>query len=421
MKKKFNRILVSVLVILLLVPSMGQGNSVIAEEEAGEFVAPLKDAYRDYFHIGAAIAPEQQTGEHSEHLAKHYNMLTAENIMKPDAIQPQEGNFTFDRADAMIEFAKENDMDVRFHTLVWHNQTANWVFQDKDGNPMVVDGEIADPDNHEENKQLLLDRIENHIRTVVERYAHDIDSWDVLNEAIEGNGYRESDYYIMTGDEFIHHAFRVAGDELAKQGASGKLYYNDYETQDRRKSQLIYEMAEEMIELGIPIDGIGHQAHMSLSWPSVDDLVDSIERMASLGLDNQITELDMSIYTSDHQETYGEYENIPDEVFEEQAERYDDLFTALRDLSDDVSSVVFWGIGDDHTWLHDFPVQGRLNAPFVFDHELQVKPAYWAITDHYDGTPLPKTATNQANYLVLGFGLLLIGVTGAYVYKKRRA
>src|SRR5690625_2740286 len=141
MTKKFNRILVSVLVILLLVPSMGQGNSVIAEEEAGEFVAPLKDAYRDYFHIGAAIAPEQQTGEHSEHLAKHYNMLTAENIMKPDAIQPQEGNFTFDRADAMIEFAKENDMDVRFHTLVWHNQTANWVFQDKDGNPMVVDGE----------------------------------------------------------------------------------------------------------------------------------------------------------------------------------------------------------------------------------------------------------------------------------------
>src|SRR5690625_2119338 len=125
-------------------------------------------------------------------------------------------------------------------------------------------------------------------------------------------------------------------------------------------------MAEEMIELGIPIDGIGHQAHMSLSWPSVDDLVDSIERMASLGLDNQITELDMSIYTSDHQESYGEYENIPDEVFEEQAERYDDLFTALRDLSDDVSSVVFWGIGDDHTWLHDLDRKStRLNSSHV--------------------------------------------------------
>lgn len=386
-----------------------------------EDIVPLKDAYADYFHIGAAIFPAQQTGLHGEMLAKHYNMITAENIMKPESIQPSEGNFNWAQSDAMIEFAKEHDMDVRFHTLVWHSQTAGWVFRDKDGNPMVVDGEIVDPDNHEENKQLLLDRIETHIRAVVERYAHDIDSWDVLNEAIEGGGYRKSDYFVMTGTDFIHHAFQTTRDELDKQGAKGKLYYNDYESQDPNKSRLIYEMAEEMIELGVPIDGIGHQAHMSLSWPSIDHLVASIEKMASLGLDNQITELDMSLYTSDHQASFETYDNIPEDILEKQVERYDALFTALRDLSDDISSVVFWGIGDDHTWLHDFPVKGRLNAPFVFDHNLQAKESYHAITDHYDESLyLPKTATNQMNYLLFGAGFLVIGFAGLTIYNKRK-
>lgn len=382
-----------------------------------EDIIPLKDAYADYFDIGAAIYPAQQTGLHGELLVKHYNMITAENIMKPEAIQPVEGQFNFAQSDAMIEFAKENDIKVRFHTLVWHSQTPDWFFRDADGNPMVVDGEVADPDNYEANKQLLLDRVETHIRTVVERYAHDIDSWDVVNEAVEGNSYRKSDYYIMTGTDFIHQAFQITRDELDKQGAKGKLYYNDFETQDPGRSRFIHDMAAEMIELGIPIDGIGHQTHMTNSWPSIDDLVASIERMASLGLDNQITELDMSIYTSDHQESYGTYDNIPDDVLAVQTERYRDLFEALRELSDNISSAVFWGIGDDHTWLHDFPVKGRLNAPFVFDHELQAKDSYWAITEHY--TPLPKTATSLYNYLLIGSGLIIIGL-GYFTYQQRR-
>lgn len=382
-----------------------------------EDIIPLKDAYADYFDIGAAIYPAQQTGLHGELLVKHYNMITAENIMKPEAIQPVEGQFNFAQSDAMIEFAKENDIKVRFHTLVWHSQTPGWFFNDAEGNPMVVDGEVADPDNYETNKQLLLDRMETHIRTVVERYAHDIDSWDVLNEAIEGGGYRKSEYFIMTGTDFIHEAFRITRDELDKQGATGKLYYNDYETQDRTKSVLIRDMASEMIELGIPIDGIGHQAHVSNSWPSIDLMIESIERMASIGLDNQITELDMSIYTSDLQESYGTYDNIPEDVFATQTERYRDLFEALRDNSEHISSVVFWGIGDDHTWLHDFPVKGRLNAPFVFDHELQAKDSYYAITEHY--TPLPSTSTSIYNYLLIGGSLVLIAF-GYFTYQQKR-
>lgn len=347
-----------------------------------EDIMPVKTGYEDYFHIGAAITPQQQSGQHGDLLAQHYNMIVAENIMKPDAIQPQEGQFNFDVADAMIAFAKENDMDVRFHTLVWHNQTADWMFNDANGNPMVVDGEIQDPDNQEANKQLLLDRMETHIRTVVERYAHDIDSWDVVNEVIQGNGYRESIYYLMTGNTFIHEAFRITRDELDRQGADGKIYYNDYVTHDPGKRDLIYDMIVEMIENDIPIDGMGHQTHIGLRDPSIALIIESIEKFASLGLDNQITELDVSIYTSDLQETYGTYDNIPPEILYEQALRYGELFEAFREHSDDISSVVFWGIGDDHTWLHDFPTQGRLNAPFIFDENLEAKWSYWSVMDH---------------------------------------
>ena len=419
--KRLNRLFRRMMLSFILLFFVSGGRALLAKEsEAVEDLPALKHAYADYFHIGAAVAPYQLIGPHADLLKKHYNMIVAENIMKPEALQPVEGQFHFEEADKMIEFAKEHDMEVRFHTLVWHNQTPAWFFQDKNGEPMVVDGEIADPDNYEANRTLLLDRMETHIREVVRRYAHDIDSWDVVNEAIEGNGYRQSDYYIMTGSDFIHEAFRITADELEKQGATAKLYYNDYETQNPRKRDLIYEMVKEMMEKDIPIDGIGHQAHMTLIHPPVELLVESIEKMASLGLDNQITELDMSIYTFDGQQSYGSYENIPEDVLETQAERYEEVFQALRDLSDSVSSVVFWGISDDHTWLHDFPTRGRVNAPFVFDHQLKAKSGYYAITEHYDEKSLPKTATNQSRNLWLGSGLLLVGAGYLIFQRKRR-
>jgi len=349
------------------------------EQQSQELLPSVEEAYRDYFFIGAAITPQQQSGRHGDVLKEHYNMIVAENIMKLDAIQPVEGAFNFEVADQMIEKAKANGMMVRFHTLVWHSQTADWMFKDKNGEPMVVDGEVKDPDHYEENRQLLLDRIETHIRTVVSRYAHDIDSWDVVNEVIEGNGYRNSIYYIMTGDAFIRHAFQVTRDELNKHGAKGKLYYNDYGTDDPKKRELIYDMVEDMIDKGIPIDGIGHQTHISINHPNPDLIRASIEKFSELGLDNQITELDVSIYHSDQQAGYGDYRNIPNQILYDQAIRYRELFDLFISLSDDISCVVFWGIGDDHTWLDNFPVPGRKNAPFIFDRELQAKLSYYSI------------------------------------------
>ncbi|MBU9721780.1 MULTISPECIES: endo-1,4-beta-xylanase [Bacillaceae] len=352
-----------------------------------EDIPELREVFADYFDIGAAIERDQMFGRHGEMLKKHYNMLVAENVMKPEAIQPEEGQFSWSRADAMLDFAEENGMKTRFHTLVWHSQSPNWMFEDAEGNPMVVNGEVTDPDNIEANKQLLLDRIEDHIVAVVGRYHDRIDSWDVVNEVIvahEDDGYRRSEYYLITGTDFIRHAFEITKRELETHNASGKLYYNDYSTHSPQKRDYIFDMIHELdlVEDGL-IDGIGHQTHINIEYPPMEQITDSIEMFGEIGLDNEITELDVSIYTNDNQ-NYDGFDNIPDEVFETQADRYEDLFNEFRRLEDYISSVVFWGIGDDHTWLHDFPVSGRTNAPFVFDHNLQSKPAYWAIIEGYE-------------------------------------
>lgn len=302
-------------------------------------------------------------------------MLVAENAMKPDAIQPREGIFQWTKADRIVKFAKENGMEVRFHTLVWHNQTPGWFFIDADGNPMA---EETDPEKREANKKLLLERLETHIRTIVGRYKDDIRSWDVVNEVIEPSdpgGMRNSLWYRITGTEYIETAFRAARDA---GGPDLKLYINDYGTDDPVKRDRLYELVKEMLDNGVPIDGVGHQTHINIHWPPVEQIIKSMEKFAELGLDNIITELDMSIYAWNDRSDYGD--DIPNHVMEKQAQRYNELFEALRNNKETVSAVLFWGISDRHTWLHSFPVR-RTDAPLPFDKNMHAKPAYWGIVD----------------------------------------
>ncbi|ADU28823.1 endo-1,4-beta-xylanase [Evansella cellulosilytica] len=351
-----------------------------------EDIAPLKDVFADHFDIGAAVEPRHTAGQHGKMLEKHYNMLVAENIMKPESIQPTEGEFNWVNADAMFDYAEENGLKVRFHTLVWHSQSPSWMFLDANGDPMVVDGVVADPDNLEANKALLLQRIEDHVHAVVGRYGDRVDSWDVVNEVIvptEEDGFRKSEYYLITGTEFIHKAFEATAEALAALGddvhPNAKLYYNDYNTHNPQKREFIYEMVKEMQNEGIPIDGIGHQTHLNIN-SSIELVIASIERFTELGLDNQITELDISIYTGNN-EAFFSYADIPASKHEEVAMAYGELFKQLRGVSDQVSSVVFWGIADDHTWLHGRGVANRVDAPFVFDQDLKAKEAYYTVID----------------------------------------
>lgn len=338
-------------------------------------IPSLAEVYKDYFPIGAAIEPYQTSGLTADLLKKQVNLLVAENAMKPASIQPTEGDFHWDQVDQIVNFAKENGMAVRFHTLVWHNQTPDWFFQDAEGKPMVDE---TDPKKREANKKLLLKRLDTHIRTIVGRYKNDIKSWDVVNEVVEPadpDGMRNSLWYQLTGTDYIETAFRAAREAV---GPDIKLYINDYGTDDPIKRDRLYELVKEMLAKGVPIDGIGHQTHINVQSPSVDAIVASLQKFKELGLDNLITELDMSLYAWNDRSDYGA--EVPAAVLAKQADRYRELFDALKANKGLVSGVIFWGISDDHTWLSTFPV-ARTEAPLLFDKNYQAKPAFWAVAD----------------------------------------
>lgn len=321
----------------------------------------------DYFPIGAAIEPFQLDSErHVQLLTRHFNAIVAENVMKPGPLQPSEGQFNWGPADRLVQFAQAHDMRMRGHTLVWHNQNPDWLFQDADGNPLQPTPE---------HKALLLQRLEQHIRAVMGRYAGFIRDWDVVNEVVDPNQpdcMRRSPWYAITGTDYIKTAFRVAR-EVAPDA---RLYINDFSTTEPRKRQCIYDLVRELRAQGVPIDGIGHQMHINIASPSGAEIEQTIQLFADLGLDNQITELDMSLYTND----FDRYTTIPEDLLIRQGYRYKEVFDAFRNQHEHISLVTFWGIADDHTWLKSYPIE-RLDLPLLFDEQQQAKPAYWGVVD----------------------------------------
>ncbi|MBM7841349.1 endo-1,4-beta-xylanase [Alkalihalobacillus xiaoxiensis] len=345
-------------------------------------VPSIAEHFDSSFLIGAAVEPHQLDGVQGEIIKRHYSSIVAENAMKPISLQPNEGDFRFQEADKIANFARENGLSLRFHTLVWHNQVPEWFFLDENGKKMIDE---TDQVKREANKELLLDRLTTHIRTVVERYKDVVDSWDVVNEVIadeatNARGMRESEWYQLTGDEYIRVAFQTARQYA---GSDSKLYINDYNTEVSPKREHLYNLVTELLEDHVPIDGVGHQAHNQIEWPSISDMRRSFSMFAELGLDNQVTELDVSLYNWPPTPAYREYEDIPTERFDEQADRYEELFSLYRELDSIISNVTFWGIADNHTWLNDRAREYNngvgVDAPFVFDINYQVKPSYWRI------------------------------------------
>ena len=320
-----------------------------------------------YFPIGAAIEPSQlDSSRHVELLKRHFNSIVAENVMKPGLIQPAEGQFNWADADKLVQFARANNMQMRGHTLVWHQQNPDWLFKDAGGNDLQP-GPAT--------KALLLQRLEAHIRAVVGRYKDDIDSWDVVNEVIDpaqADCMRRSAWYTLTGLDFIATAFRVAR-EVAPDA---RLFINDYSTTDTRKRECIYNLVRDLKAQGVPIDGVGHQMHINVESPSAAVIEQTIQLFAGLGLDNQITELDMSVYTN----SSDSYTTVPEEILLKQGYRYKAIFEVFKRQKDHISWVVFWGMADDHTWLKTFPID-RLDLPLLFDEQQQAKYAYWGVVD----------------------------------------
>ncbi|GAA3213133.1 endo-1,4-beta-xylanase [Nonomuraea helvata] len=308
------------------------------------------------FVMGSAFTRPDTLGVHGELLARHFNGVTPGNELKWDATEPREGEFTFADGDYLVDFATRHGMTIRGHTLAWHSQTPDWVFQNAD-------------------KELLLKRLETHVRTLVTRYKGKIAAWDVVNEVVDENqpdGLRHSKWYEIAGLDFIRTAFRVAHEA----DPAAKLFINDYNTEFPRKREALYALVKRLKDEGVPIDGVGHQLHLNIEHPPASAVEATIERFATLGVDQQITELDVSIYT----DFVSSYDTIPPELLVQQGYRYKELFDVFRRQAAKLSSVTVWGESDDVSWLRSWPIP-RLNAPLPFDDELQAKPAYWGIVD----------------------------------------
>ncbi|MCO8270287.1 endo-1,4-beta-xylanase [Actinoplanes sp. TRM 88003] len=318
------------------------------------------------FPVGAAITGAEIVTEHGQLLDKHFNSVTPGNALKWDATEPSEGAFTYAQADPLVSFAKAHGMAIRGHTLVWHNQTPSWVFTGADGQPMTA---TAD------DKALLLDRLENHIRNVAAHYGTDIGVWDVVNEVIDENqsdGLRRSSWFTVAGLDYIRTAFRVAR-EVAPHA---KLFINDYNTNVPAKRDKLYALVAQLKAEGVPVDGVGHQMHVNVSWPSIADTKAMLDKFVPLGLEQQITEMDVSIYTSNGES----FPTPPADRLLQQAYVYRDMFALFRQYRDEITSVTLWGLADDNTWLDTFPVT-RKDAPLLFDTRLQAKSAYWGVVD----------------------------------------
>lgn len=331
----------------------------------------LKDVYSDYFPVGVAVSSNHLQGREKSLIIKHFNSLTAENAMKPESLMQKDGSYNWGLADKIMRFARENNMFLRGHTLVWHNQTPSWFFKDEKGN--FVDSTT------------MYNRMKKYMTDVMTHFKGSVYCWDVVNEAISDNKGEiwrtNSAWYETCGTGYVEKAFRLAH----KIDPSARLYYNDYNMINPAKREKTYNMLKTLLAKGVPIYGIGMQGHWSLQDLNPEEIQKSIDMFSSLGLDIQITELDLTIYGTYH----GEGADIQsttshpftDSTEEQQAEMYRQIFSIFRANKGKISSVTFWGLADNHTWLDNFPVPNRKDYPLLFNQSLEPKKAFHYITD----------------------------------------
>jgi endo-1,4-beta-xylanase len=328
----------------------------------------LKDYYKDYFPIGVAVAPRQLTGPDSVLILQEFNSLTPENAMKMDPIHPEENRYYWKDADAIVAFAQRHHLRVRGHNLCWHDQAPRWMFVDNKGNTV--------------SKEVLLKRLKDHITTVVKRYKGEIYAWDVVNEAISdkpGEYLRPSEWLKICGEEYIAKAFQYAHEA----DPEALLFYNDYNEISPAKREKIFRLVKSLKDAGVPIGGVGLQAHWAVNEPSGDQLDSTFKKFAGLGVKVQITELDISVYPKEHKARERKPEDsdttFSKEKEQKQLEQYKMCFELFRKYQNVISGVTFWNISDKYSWLDDFPVKGRKDHPLLFDENRQPKKAYWEV------------------------------------------
>ncbi|WP_243651202.1 endo-1,4-beta-xylanase [Hymenobacter gummosus] len=340
----------------------------------------LKDVYKKDFYVGAALNQRQSSGQDAQATAlirQQFNTISPENLLKWGPVHPRPGQYNFQPADAYVAFGQQHKMFIIGHTLLWHQQTPKWVFEDEAGQPV--------------SREVLLQRLQEHIRTVVGRYKGKIQGWDVVNEAIDDQqgALRKTKWLEILGEDFAAKAFEFAHQADPK----AELYYNDYSLYRPEKREGVIRLVKGLQAKGIKVTAIGMQGHYGLRQPTIEQVEASIVAFAKLGVRVNFTELDIDVlpnpsrrqgadvsenYAADPR--YNPYPaGLPDSVQQQLARRYADLFALFHKHRDVIDRVTLWGVTDADSWLNNWPIRGRTSYPLLFDRRYQPKPALPAV------------------------------------------
>jgi endo-1,4-beta-xylanase len=367
MKFKKQHLLLATIVLFISCKSISQKTTATSS---------LKDAYKKDFYIGTALSEDQikeSNPEITSLISKEFNSITPENIMKSMYIHPEKDKFDFNLSDKYVAFGEKHKMFIHGHTLIWHSQLAPWMAQIKDSATMAQ-------------------AMTNHISTIVGKYKGRINSWDVVNEALNEDGTLRKSVFLDTyGKDFLIQAFKLA----AKADPKTDLYYNDYNLCNANKRKGAVELVKNLQKNGAKIDGIGEQGHWNLTSPTLEEIEKTILDFSALGIKVAITELDISVLPNpkhlegadvnqkfETSEIMNPYPTaLPDSIQNELAARYEAIFKLFLKYKDKISRVTLWGVNDGQSWLNDWPIRGRSNYPLLFDRELKPKKAYYNIME----------------------------------------
>ena len=354
----------------------------------------LKDYFKKDFLIGVAVA-RRSINEDSALIIKEFNSVTAENDMKVGVLHPAENTWNWKNADDIVAFAERHKLGIRGHNLLWHTQDAKWMYTGTDGKPA--------------SKELVLQRLKDHIFTVMNRYKGKMYAWDVVNEAVDDSQdstiiYRTNSpwWNLFKSPEFIEAAFRYAHEADPK----AKLYYNDYNSERPAKREKIFKLLKNLKDKGVPIDGVGFQAHWKLNDPTPEQLRTALDQVISLGLDVQFTELDITVRLPQPRPAGAPAGGPPvaatppadpgftPELEAKQIAQYKMTFDIMKQYRKHISSVTFWNVTDKSSWLdgRGGGLAGGASAtqgprvvlkafPLLFDVNGQRKKVYWAVVN----------------------------------------
>lgn len=370
----------------------------------------LKDAYRDYWRMGVSVNQWEvkaekakkegisysgatsldQTADYAT-IARHFGWVVPENCMKCEVIHPAEGVYDFTLGDQLVDKALANGQHVIGHCLIWHAQCAPWFFVDENGKRISA--------------EVLKKRMRDHIFTILGHYKGRVEGWDVVNEAFNDDGtIRQSPFYEILGEDFIPLAFQYAHEA----DPNIELYYNEYSMNKPEKIQGVINFFRPLIAKGLPIHGIGMQAHLTLD--TKDDYINEYERsiqlIASLGLKTQFTELDLSVLPNpfnmeganinanfQYSKELDPYQDgLPAEMQEKADQFWLDFFTMLMRNKEHILRLNFWCFNDENSWRNDWPVRGRTEYATLFDRKSQAKPTVEKLIRLATGEPAPATS-----------------------------